>query len=64
MLQSVSLIKFSVIRSRDTLVTRITVLLLYNVLWQKVQNIFWTRIDERRASIIQIILDLEFQKSG
>lgn len=64
MLQSVSLIKFSVIRSRDTLVTRITVLLLYNVLWQKVQNIFWTRIDERRASIIQIILDLDFQKSG
>lgn len=64
MLQSVWWIKFSVIRSRAVPVTCITVLLLYNILWQKVQNIFWTRIDERRASIIQTILDLDFQKSG
>lgn len=37
-LQSVSLIKFSVISSRNILVTHGTALLLYNVLQQKVQS--------------------------
>lgn len=63
-LQSLGLIKCCIIRSRVILVHHMTVLLSYNILWQKVQNVFWTRINARRASIAQRILDLELQKSG